>query len=133
MLFFIASEPDDEDFVLFELLKPPKDASYEVADVWHIIFFSDPPNILPCEGTGIGYKSIVKLKFLHNLCINFLLWNIVSVLKLVYQNKKWVTWHKYGFQDQIVSRFVKKSLPTKILSSFALTTQPHQNIANRSD
>ena len=19
-------------------------------------FFSDPPNILPCEGTGIGYK-----------------------------------------------------------------------------
>ena len=20
-------------------------------------FFSDPPNILPCEGTGIGYKS----------------------------------------------------------------------------
>ena len=26
-------------------------------------FFSDPPNILPCEGTGIGYKSMVKLKF----------------------------------------------------------------------
>ncbi|XP_066017218.1 uncharacterized protein [Pocillopora verrucosa] len=26
---FPASEPDDEDFVLFELLKPPKDASYE--------------------------------------------------------------------------------------------------------
>ena len=25
-------------------------------------FFSDPPNILPYEGTGIGYKSIVKLK-----------------------------------------------------------------------
>ena len=26
-------------------------------------FSSDPPNILLCEGTGIGYKSIVKLKF----------------------------------------------------------------------
>ena len=26
-------------------------------------FFSDPPNILSCEGTGIGYKVIVKLKF----------------------------------------------------------------------
>ena len=26
-------------------------------------FFSDPPNILPCEGTGIGYKSTVKVKF----------------------------------------------------------------------
>ena len=24
-------------------------------------FFSDPPNILSLEGTGIGYKSIVKL------------------------------------------------------------------------
>ena len=30
----------------------------------------------------------------------------------------------------IVSRFEKKSLPTKILSSFALIAQPHQNIAN---
>ena len=28
------------------------------------LFFSfDPSNILLCEGTGIGYKSIVKLKF----------------------------------------------------------------------
>ena len=26
-------------------------------------FFPDPPKTLPCEGTGIGYKSIVKLKF----------------------------------------------------------------------
>ena len=25
-------------------------------------FFSDLPDILPFEGTGIGYKSIVKLK-----------------------------------------------------------------------
>ena len=33
----------------------------------------------------------------------------------------------------IVSRFEKKSLPTKILSSFALTASPHQNTAIRSD
>ena len=33
----------------------------------------------------------------------------------------------------IVSRFEKKSLPTKILSLFALTASPHQNTANRSD
>ena len=26
------------------------------------LFFSDPPKIVPCGGTGIGYKSIVKLK-----------------------------------------------------------------------
>ena len=28
LCFFTASEPVDEDFVLYELLKPPKDASY---------------------------------------------------------------------------------------------------------
>ena len=33
----------------------------------------------------------------------------------------------------IVSRFEKKSLPTKILISFDLLAQPHQNIAIRSD
>ena len=33
----------------------------------------------------------------------------------------------------IVSRVEKKSLPTKILRSFALIAQPRQNIANRSD
>ena len=32
--------------------------------MYSILFFSpDPPNNLICEGTGIGYKSIVKLKF----------------------------------------------------------------------
>ena len=33
----------------------------------------------------------------------------------------------------IVSKFEKKSLPTKILSFFALTAQPHQNITNKSN
>ena len=33
----------------------------------------------------------------------------------------------------IVSRFEKKLLPTKILSSFALLAQPYQNVAKRSD
>ena len=33
----------------------------------------------------------------------------------------------------IVSKFERKSLPTKILSFFALTAQPHQNITNKSD
>ena len=37
--------------------------TWNLADVWQIIFSSDPPNILLCEGIGIGYKSIVKLKF----------------------------------------------------------------------
>ena len=33
----------------------------------------------------------------------------------------------------IVSRFEKMSLPTKILSTFALIAQPRQNIVNGSD
>ena len=37
--------------------------TWNLADVWQIIFSSDPPNILLCEGIGIGYKRIVKLKF----------------------------------------------------------------------
>ena len=40
--------------------------------------------------------------------------------------------YKYGFHDDSF-QVLKKSLPTKILSFFALTAQPHQNIANRSD
>ena len=38
--FFTASEPDDEDFVLCELLKPPKDASYEVYRIMSDLWFS---------------------------------------------------------------------------------------------
>ena len=40
--------------------------------------------------------------------------------------------HKYGFYDDSFQDW-KKSLPTKILSSFTLTAQPYQNISNRSD
>ena len=41
-------------------------------------------------------------------------------------------WHKYGFNDDSF-QVLKKALPTKILSSSALTAQPHQNIDNRSN
>ena len=34
-----------------------------LADVWHIIFSSDLPNILLCLSIGICYKIKVKLKF----------------------------------------------------------------------
>ena len=44
-----------------------------VTEAHTITLHSEPPNILQLEGTGIGYKSIVKLKVLHNLCIEFLL------------------------------------------------------------
>ena len=80
-------------------------------------FFSDPPNILPFEGTGIGYKSIVKLKFFAQRMHQIFVIKYCMLLKT-------------SLSD---ARFEKKSLPTKILSSFALTAQPHQNIANRSD
>ena len=37
--------------------------TWNPADVLHIIFSSDPPNILLCVGIGIGYKIKVQLKF----------------------------------------------------------------------
>ena len=40
--------------------------------------------------------------------------------------------HRYGFHDDSFQVW-KKSLPTKIFSSFALTAQSRLNIANRSD
>ena len=95
-------------------------------------FFRGPLNILPFEGTGISYKSIVKLKVFAPPMHQVFLKNIVSFSKLVYQNKNELPGTSMAFM-MIVSRFEKKSLPTKILSSFALIAQPHQNIANRSD
>ena len=34
-----------------------------LADEWHIIYLSDPPNTLLFVGVGIGYKISVKLNF----------------------------------------------------------------------
>ena len=96
-------------------------------------FFSESPTILPFEGTGIGYKSIVKLKlFAQPMHQIFVIKYCILLKSLVYQNKNELLGTSLAFM-MIVSRFEKKSLPTKILSSFALITQPHQNIANRSD
>ena len=36
---------------------------WTLTDVWHIIFSSDPTDILLCVGIGNGYKSIFILKF----------------------------------------------------------------------
>ena len=101
--------------------------TWNLADIWHITFSSHPPDILLCEGTGIGYKSIVKLKFCAKPMHQIYVINIVSFLKLVYQNKNELLGTSMAWQVW------KKSLPTEILSSFALTAQHHQNIGNRSD
>ena len=67
-----------------------------LADVWHIFSF-DPSTILLCVGIGIGYKSMVKLKFctqpIHQI---YVIKYCIPLMKLVYQNKN-VTRHKYGF------------------------------------
>ena len=47
--------------------------AWNLADVWHIIFSSDPTNILLCVGIGIGYKKYSQIKDLceaypSNLC-----------------------------------------------------------------
>ena len=92
-------------------------------------FFScGPPNISLCVGIGIGYKSIVKLKFCSQPMHQIYLIKY-CILKTSLSEKEWVTRHKYGFRDDSFQVW-RKSLPTKILSSFALTAQPHQNIGN---
>ena len=54
------------------------------------------------------------------------------ILILVYQNKNELPGTSMTF-TMIVSRLEKKSLPTKILCSFTLRAQPHQNIGNKND
>ena len=57
----------------------------------------------------------------------------MSFLKLVYQNKNELPGKSMALR-MMVSRFEKSHrMSAKILSSFALTAQPHQNIVNRSD
>ena len=63
---------------------------------------TDSTDISSCVGIGIGYKSIVKLNICAQPMHQMFVINIVSVLKLVYQNEngsEWVTRHKYGFHD----------------------------------
>ena len=93
-----------------------------LADVWHI-FSLILLTFYHLKGLALAIKASSNWWFLHNLCI-------VSFSKLVYQNKNELPGTSMAF-TMIASRFEKKSLPTKILSSFALTAQPHQNIANR--
>ena len=54
------------------------------------------------------------------------------LLKLIYQNKNELPGTSMGFHSDSF-RVCKKSLPTKILSSFAVTAQLYQNIGNRRD
>ena len=88
--------------------------TWNLADIWHITFSSDPPDILLCEGTGIGYKSIVKLKFCAKPMHQIYVINIVSFLKLVYQNKNELLGTSMAF-TMIVSRFGKSHWLLKFL------------------
>ena len=96
--------------------------TWNLADIWHITFSSDPPDILLCEGTGIGYKSIVKLKFCAKPMHQIYVINIVSFLKLVYQNKNELLGTSMAF-TMIVSRFGKSHCPLKF--SAPLPWQPN--------
>ena len=99
--------------------------TWNLADVWHITFPSDPSGILFCVGIGIiDYNIKIRLNFSIQLVHQF---NIIKYGILLKTEYEWVTRHKYGLHDDSFQVW-KKSLPTKILSSFALTAQPHQNI-----
>ena len=60
-----------------------------------------------------------------------MLWNVVSFLKLVEQYKNELSGTSMA-STMIVSKF-EKSHGQRKSSFFALTAQPHQNIAKRSD
>ena len=61
-----------------------------------MIFSTDLTDISSCMGIGIGYKSIVKLNICAQPMHQIFVINIVSVLKLVYQNENG---SEYGFHD----------------------------------
>ena len=67
--------------------------------------------IFCCVGIGIGYKSIVIVRF----CAQPM--HQIFVIKYYISSTSFRVW--------------KKSLPIKILCSFVLTAQPQGNIANR--
>ena len=104
--------------------------------IWHIIYSSDPPIILLCVETGTGTGSkiiIVKLKFcaqpMHQI---YVLIKYCILLKTIYHNKNELLGTSMAFHCDSF-QVCKKSLPTKILSSFAQTAQLYQNIGNRRD
>ena len=106
--------------------------TWNLADVGQIIFSSDPTKFLLCIGIGIGYKSMVKFEFCAQPVYQIYVLKYCILLKTSLSEWEWVIRHKYGFHDDSFQAG-KKSLPTKIFSSFALTAQPYQNIANMSD
>ena len=63
------------------------------------LFFSDPPNILPFKGIGIGYKSIVKLKVFTQPMHRVFVIKYCILLKTSLSEQERVTEHKYGFHD----------------------------------
>ena len=98
-----------------------------LADVWYI-FSLILLTFLYC----IAYKSIFKLNICAQPMHQIFVINHCIFLKTSLSEYEWVTRHKYGFHDDGFKVW-KKSMPTKILSSFTLTAQPHQNIGNSSN
>ena len=92
----------------------------------------DPTDISSCVEIGIGYKSIVKLNICTQSMHQMFVIKYCILLKTSLSEWEWVIRQKYGFHDDSF-QVLKKSLPIKILSSYTLTDQPHQNIGHRSD
>ena len=62
-------------------------------------FFSDPTNISFSVGIGIGYKSIVKLKFCAQPVHQIYVMKYRILLKTSLSEQEWAMRHKYGFHD----------------------------------
>ena len=114
-----------------------KSCIYIYTYIWGTLFIPQiPPLILLCVETGTGTGSkiiIVKLKFcaqpMHQI---YVLIKYCILLKTIYHNKNELLGTSMAFHCDSF-QVCKKSLPTKILSSFAQTAQLYQNIGNRRD
>ena len=80
--------------------------TWNLTDVWFIIFSSDPTNISLCVRIDIGYKSIVKWKFCAQPMHQILVTKYCILQKLIYQNKKELPVTSMAFM-MIASRFEK--------------------------
>ena len=113
-----------------------------LADVWHIIFSSDLPNILLCLRIGICYKIKVKLKFCAQPMHQLYVIKYCILLKTISSEWEWVTRHKSGFRDggfqvwkshcRIKSSFplpslanLIKTLPTGAISKLMIKTRDY--------
>ena len=82
-----------------------------------------------CVGNGSGSKKYCQSRI---LCTAYALNLCKRILYPILYPRLRMSDHRSALSQWLFPGLKKVTLPAKVLSSFALTTQPHQNIGNRS-